>query len=90
MEDRKKLSLSPKDSDRSQLLLSHISVGFLMHTYESWQLPATFSSYSIKAPASVSGVVGIMHTIPAAAGVLCVLRSPLPSAFWTRTASTLL
>lgn len=31
--------------------------------YESWQCPAIFSSYSIKASASVSGVIGIMHTI---------------------------
>lgn len=56
MEDRKKLSLSPNDFDWNQLLLSHISVGFLMHLYGSWQLPATFGSCSIKASAAVSGV----------------------------------
>lgn len=80
LEDRKKLSLSPNGLDSSQLLLSHISVGFLMHMHEPLQLPASFSNYFIKASTSVSGVIGIMHTTPPSAGVLGVLGSPLPPA----------
>lgn len=43
-----------------------------MHMYESLQLSPSFSNYFIKASASVSGVIGIIHTTPPAAGVLGV------------------
>lgn len=51
-----------------------------MHMYEYLQLPASFSNYFIKALTSVSGVIGITHTTPPAAGVLGVLGLPLPPA----------